>query len=74
MSVCTQVASIICFKDMLPVAEQRGGEGAGARATPLEGRQFRAQMHFYYTNRAVHIYVTVNLYNQVICILPDFFS
>ena len=22
----------------------------------------------------VYIYVTVNLYNQVICILPDFFS
>ena len=22
----------------------------------------------------IYIYVTVNLYNQVICILPDFFS
>ena len=22
----------------------------------------------------VHVYVTVNLYNQVICILPDVFS
>ena len=27
-----------------------------------------------WVNYLKHIYVTVNLYNQVICILPDFFS
>ena len=26
------------------------------------------------SNFVVCVYVTVNLYNQVICILPDFFS
>ena len=29
----------------------------GAGAAPLQGRQFRSQMYFYYTNRVAHIYL-----------------
>ena len=35
------------------VTEQRVGEGAA----PLQGRQFRDEMYFYYTNRGAHIYI-----------------
>ena len=37
------------------VAEQR--EGGGGGAAPLQGRQFRSQMYFYYTNSGAHIYL-----------------
>ena len=35
---------------------------------------FISLLHHYDLKASVCIYVTVNLYNQVICILPDFFS
>ena len=41
-----------CFKFVFSVVEQRV-----RRAAPLQGRQFRSQMYFYYTNRGAHIYL-----------------
>ena len=36
----------------------KGGGGVGERAAvPLQGRQFRSQMYFYYTNKGAHIYL-----------------
>ena len=38
----------------------RGKEGGGGGArgeAALQGRQFRSQMYFYYTNRGAHIYL-----------------
>ena len=34
-----------------------GGWRAAARVASLQGRHFRSQMYFYYTNRGVHIYL-----------------
>ena len=43
------------IKNIYPVAEQGGVGGEGP--APSQGRQFRSQIYFYYTNRDANIYL-----------------
>ena len=57
LEISAYVSLCVCLCVLcLRMSEQREGERGGG---PLQGRTFRSQMYFDYTNRSAYIYLTL---------------